>query len=80
MRFFVSLAVLATVVESSNAQAPESLEMIKNGMGPVHFLRFSPTGKELVRICQFGGVELLDTGGYRRMRTFDVGMNDAVWS
>lgn len=54
--------------------------VIKNGMGPVAFLRFSPDGHELVRICQFGKVELFDTISYNKARTFRVGMRMVAYS
>jgi len=54
--------------------------VIKNGMGPVFFLRFSPDGRELVRICQFGMVKLFDTTSYNKARTFSVGMRMVAYS
>jgi len=79
MKFRVaSLVVVASIVPS--LAAPDVPDVVRNGMGAVAFLRFSPNGKELVRICQFGNVEILDTDGYDKMRTFAVGMRMVAFS
>ncbi len=79
MRFLIAVSVVAAsaAVGAAESGAPD---VVKNGMGAVAFLRFSPNGKELVRICQFGGVEIFDTDGYDKMRTFSVGMRMVAFS
>lgn len=44
------------------------------------FLRFSPSGRELARIPQFGPVILSDTTDYKKARTFPVGMRMVAYS
>jgi WD40 repeat protein len=76
-RSIAGRALAAVVFASAAIAAAEpgkAPTFVGHGMGPVSFLRFSPDGKELVRICQFGGVEMLATGGFDRMRTFEIGM------
>ena len=80
MRSIVSLSLLAVLALGSMAQTPGDTTVIKNGMGPVFFLRFSPNGRELARICQFGPVELFDTTSYNKARTFAVGMRMVAYS
>jgi len=62
-------AFLAVLVFGALAQTPSAPVVIKGGY-PVLFLRFSPNGGELVRLCAFGPVALFDTTSYRRARTF----------
>jgi len=73
-----ALLVMATAtamaVSSASADPTPPIRFLGNGMGPVSFLRFSPDGKELIRVCQFGGVEMYATDGYDRLRTFEVAM------
>lgn len=73
-------ALLLAAAAAVSAGAPETPAFVGHGMGPVTFLRFSPNGKELARVCQFGGVELLDTERYDRMRTFEIGMRMVAFS
>jgi WD40 repeat protein len=68
------LAVALLATGAASADAPKAPTLIGNGMGQVTFLRYSPNGKELARICQFGSVELFATERYDRMRTFEIGM------
>jgi len=63
-------AFLAVFVFSALAQTPSAPVVIKDGHGPVMFIRFSPNGGELARICAFGPVALFNTTGYSRARTF----------
>lgn len=62
------------------ARPAEPPPLIGSGMGQVTFLRFSPSGNELVRICQFGGVERIATDKYDRLRTFEIGMRMVAFS
>jgi WD40 repeat protein len=80
MKVVVSLTVVAVLSAMSLAEEPPVTQVVKNGMGAVHFLRYSPNGKELVRICQFGGVEIFDVQGYDKIRTFDIGMRMVAFS
>ena len=80
MKSSVSLPLLAVLASGTMAQTPGETSIIKNGMGPVFFLRFSPSGRELARICQFGPVELFDTSSYAKARTFSVGMRMVAYS
>ncbi len=66
---FVSV-FLAVFVFGALAQTPSAPVVIKSEFGPVMFLRFSPNGGELARLCGFGPVALFDTTTYRRARTF----------
>ena len=68
---FVS-AFLAVFVLGALAQTSSAPVVIKDEFGPVMFLRFSPNGGELARMCAFGPVALFDTTSYRRARTFRV--------
>lgn len=54
--------------------------LIKGGIGPVTFLRFSPRGDELARVSMFGPVALFDTTTYRKARTFPIGMRMVAYS
>lgn len=63
-------ALLAVFVLGAFAQTSSAPLVIKDEFGPVMFLRFSPNGGELVRMCAFGPVALFDTTTYRRARTF----------
>jgi WD40 repeat protein len=80
MKSIVNLLLLAVLASGSMAQTPSETTVIKNGIGPVFFLRFSPSGRELARICQFGPVELFDTSTYNKARTFPVGMRMVAYS
>ncbi len=73
-------AFLAVFVFSILAQTPNTTPVVKDGTGAVLFLRFSPDGRELARICQFGPVALFDTNGYRKARTFSIGMRMVAYS
>jgi len=66
---FVS-AFLVVFVLGALAQTSSAPIAIKDNFGPVMFLRFSPNGGELARLCAFGPVTLFDTASYRRARTF----------
>jgi WD40 repeat protein len=80
MRCLINVLFFALVASTSAAQTPSATPVVKNGVGPVLFLRYSPDGRELVRICQFGPVELFDTTSYDRARTFSVGMRMVAYS
>jgi WD40 repeat protein len=73
-------AFFAILVLGIQAQPLSSPAAVKDGTGAVLFLRFSPDGRELARICQFGPVALLDTSGYRKARTFSIGMRMVAYS
>jgi hypothetical protein len=55
---FVSV-FLAVFVFGALAQTPSAPVVIKDEFGPVMFLRFSPNGRELARLCGFGPVALI---------------------
>ncbi len=80
MRFLLSAALFAALASQGSAQTSTATAVIKNGMGPVAFLRFSPDGQELARICQFGPVELFNTKSYNKLRTFSIGMRMVAYS
>ncbi len=61
-------------------QTPSAPVVIKGGIGPVTFLRFSPNGGELARLSMFGPVALFDTTSYRKARTFSIGMRMVAYS
>ena len=64
----------------SPAAAIPKISVIKDGFVMEVFLRFSPNGRELVRIPQFGPVILSDTTNYKKARTFSVGMRMVAYS
>ena len=66
--------------EAEGKPASKSASVIKDGAGAVLFLRFSPDGRELARICMFGPVALFDTTSYDKARTFPVGMRMVAYS
>lgn len=80
MRFLLSAALFAALASQVSAQTSTATAVIKNGMGPVAFLRFSPDGQELARICQFGPVALFSTNSYNKLRTFSIGMRMVAYS
>lgn len=73
-------ALLTVFLLGALAQTPSATAIIKDGTGAVAFLRFSPDGRELARISQFGPVMLFDTNGYRKARTFSIGMRMVAYS
>jgi WD40 repeat protein len=48
--------------------------------GPEIFVRWSPDGKELAAISQFGPVLLYDASTFKRARTFSVGMRMVAYN
>lgn len=66
--------------QSQQVQSPSAPVVIRGGTGPVTFLRFSPNGGELARLCAFGPVALFGTNGYRKVRTFPTGMRMVAYS
>ena len=60
-----ALAVLLT----TTPLAPQSgaPKVLRNGTDWVTFLRFSPDGRYLARICQIGPVAIFDTASYRSL-------------
>jgi WD40 repeat protein len=76
-----------TTTSSCGAERPDGptasipkVSVIKDGFVMEVFLRFSPSGRELVRIPQFGPVILSDTTNYKKARTFSVGMRMVAYS
>jgi WD40 repeat protein len=63
----------------TSAQTPIATPIIKGNGASVLFLRFSPNGGELARVTQFSPVMLFDNG-YRKARTFPVGMRMVAYS
>jgi WD40 repeat protein len=74
------LAMLTGATSAGFAETPVRTPVIRNGAGPVTFLRFSPDGRELVRVCEMGIVELFDTSLYRRARTFSDHVQTVAYS
>lgn len=68
------------VCETTQVKSQSVPVVIKGRSGPVTFLRFSPDGGELARICMFGPVALFDSTHYRKARTFSVGMRMIAYS
>ncbi len=56
------------------------ISVIKDSSLAEVFLRFSPDGRELARLPQFGSVLLSDTASYKKARTFPVGMRMVAYS
>ena len=65
---------------STSAQKPGVIPIITGNGASVLFLRFSPDGGELARVTQFFPVMLMDANGYRKARTFPVGMRMVAYS
>lgn len=86
MNLTVSLALLALLSPGVAGQTPGPSEtVIVNCFAPVTFLRFSPDGRELVRVCgvAFRGPKmavLFDTGNYNQARTFPNGLRVVAYS
>src|SRR5438552_7305842 len=74
------LSLAAEVKPGSAGVTGVKDSMIKGGMGPVSFLRFSPNGGELVRVCMFGPVVLFDPANYKKGRTFPIGLRMIAYS
>lgn len=80
MKSVVSLTLLALFNLGGVASAQNAVTVIKDGFGPVFFLRFSPDGRELARVCFFGPAMLFDTGSYRKARTFPVSLRMVAYN
>ncbi len=65
---------------STSAQALGAISIVKGNGASVLFLRFSPDGGELARVTQFFPVMLIEANGYRKARTFPVGMRMVAYS
>ena len=64
--------LLRLLVPSHHVRAQTSTTMmrvLRNGFGPVTFLRFSPDGGELARICESSPLELFEALRYKSART-----------
>ena len=70
MKPLVALALLAQLSSAAMGQEPGPATVICCGFGPVTFLRFSPDGRELERVCVFAGPVLFDTDNYNKARSF----------
>src|SRR4030095_13146075 len=76
----LAIGAAVPVPNAGRAQTPARAPVIRNGFGTVTFLRYSPDGRELVRVCESGIVELFDTIHYKRARTFSETVRTAVYS
>jgi WD40 repeat protein len=75
-----ALLAAASGAAQKAAPAPAHARVVRDGFGPVAFLRYSPDGRELVRVCMFGPVMRLDTATFETARTFTVGMRMLAYS
>ena len=83
MKIMAGLVLLALLASGqSDEKTPSPLaEVIRTIGGSVVFLRFSPTGRELAVVTQFGpGPILFDTASYSTARTFPIGMRMVAYS
>jgi len=80
MVHIVALALLAQLSSAVVGQGPGPATVICCGFGPVTFLRFSPDGRELERVCVFGGPALFDTDNYNKARSFPLTAGIAAYS
>lgn len=86
MKSTVTLALLALLSPGAVGQTPNLSEtVIVSCFAPVTFLRFSPDGRELVRVCgvAFRGPKmavLFDTGNYNKARTFPNGLRVVAYN
>ena len=82
--WFLALPLLASEPETAGVvgQKPSSGTIIRGGFGSAYFLRFSPDGRELVRVCLFGPAMLFDTANYNynKARTFPVGLRMVAYN
>src|SRR5208283_4648094 len=65
---------------STSAQMVGAIPIVQGNGASVLFLRFSPDSDELARVTQFFPVMLFDANGYRKARTFPVGMRMVAYS
>jgi WD40 repeat protein len=63
----------------ASAPLPE-MTLIRDKCLSEVFLRYSPDGRELARIPQFGPVYLSDPASFKKLRTFKVGMRMVAYS
>ena len=75
-----TLAVLALLVPGAVAQQSGPATVITGGFASAYFVRFSPDGRELVRVNLFGPAMLFDTGNYNKARTFPVELRMVAYS
>ena len=80
MKSIVTLALLALLSSASPGQTSGSATVIKDGYGSAYFLRFSPDGRELARVCLFGPAMLFDTRSFNKARTFPVGLRMVAYN
>ena len=76
---YVAQSVLCVLLGAAGlAQQSSPSRVLRNGTDAVAFLRFSPDGRYLARICQagppVGAVAIFETASYRKIRSFDIGM------
>jgi WD40 repeat protein len=75
----VALSWGAEAMMNPATSIPEIAVVKDRCLGEV-FLRFSPSGRELACIPQFGPVHLSDTVSYKKVRSFKVGMRMVAYS
>jgi len=80
MRYIIGSVLCVLVATAALAQQSSASRVLRNGTGPVAFLRFSPDGRYLARICQSGPVAIFETASYRKVRSFDIGMRMMAWN
>jgi WD40 repeat protein len=80
MKPFIGCAAPLIFIALCLGQTSTPPGMLRNGTGAVVFLRFSPDGRHLARICQFGPVAIFDTASYRTIRSFDIEMRMVAWN
>lgn len=80
MRYIIGSVLCVLLAAAGLAQQSGPPRVLRNGTDGVAFLRFSPDGRYLARICQTGPVAIFETASYRKIRSFDIGMRMVAWN
>jgi WD40 repeat protein len=81
----MTTSVLSVLLAAAGlAQENSPSRVLRNGTDAVAFLRFSPDGRYLARICRagppVGAVAIFESASYRKIRSFDIGMRMVAWN
>jgi WD40 repeat protein len=80
MRYIIGFVLCVLLTTAGLAQQSSPSRVLRNCTLPVAFLRFSPDGRYLARICPIGPVAIFETASYRKIRFFDIGMRMVAWN
>ena len=65
MRYIATFVLCVVLAAAGTAQEGNRPRVLRNGTDAVAFLRFSPDGRYLARICQTGPVAIFETATYK---------------